>query len=58
MTRTQWQQAEAQTAEFMNQFMQDLKQQMLQKEIRCKEMIAIQKKWKKNSRNNSVAMNR
>lgn len=44
MTKKQWQQVETQTAGFMNGFVQDLKQQMLQKEILCKEMLSKQRK--------------
>lgn len=46
MTRKQWQQVENQTEGFMKNFVQDLKDRMLQKDILCKEVMQAFKKKK------------
>ena len=44
MSPRQWQEVEKQTEEFVSLFVEDLKEQMSQQEILCKEMVSLQKK--------------
>lgn len=46
MTKKQWQQVEDQTNVFVKAFIQDLKEQMLQKDLVCKEVLQANKKKK------------
>jgi hypothetical protein len=44
MTKKQWQDVETQTTAFLQPFIEDLKIQMSQSEVLCKEMLAMQRK--------------